>query len=186
MQASIQVLNEKAVIGQLRSIERKVQRKVVRKATNAAGREVLKTTKRNAQAVKQTGYTARSLKSVTRSRKGYTNVRIGQAKRKQFKARKSLRARGRNLSQVQRAGKPVPIHWLERGTKPHFIQAAPGKRLVFVVGRRTKYRRGLAFAKRVLVPGMRAQGILRKSARQSRRRAAAIFVSVAASEMKSA
>ena len=186
MDGSISVENEAAVIGRLQVIERKVQRKVVRKATGAAGKVVLKTTKTNARAVRQTGYTARSLRSVTRSRNGFTTVRIGQARSKTFKARKSNRVRGRNLSQIQRAGNPVPIHWLEYGTRSHFVQAKPGRLLAFRVGRRTKNRNGMAFARRVHIPGMRPKRILSKSARQSRRRAAGAFTTTVASELDNA
>lgn len=186
MDGSVTVDNAERVIASLQRIDRKTQRKTVRRATTAAGKVTHKTTQRNARAVKQTGFTARSLKTVTRSRKGFTTVRIGQAKRRKFKARKSNRARGRNLSQIQRAGQPVPIHWIERGTKAHFVQAKRGGVLAFQVGRRTKKRSGLAFVSRVRVPGMRPRHLLRKSARQSRRLAAQAFITTVATDLNNA
>lgn len=174
------------ILAQLRTLDKKVQTKTVRKATNAAGKVVLKATQANARAIKQTGFTARSLKSVTKSRKGTTTVRVGQQKQKKFKARKSNRAGGRNLSQIQREGKPVPIHFIELGTKPHIIRAAAGKRLVFVgKGRKTKRNRNLIFARVVRNPGSKPRLIMRASARQSQRPASAAFTAIVRTELAS-
>lgn len=177
IRAQMEVEGADRALAQLRQLDKKVQRTVVRKATTAAGKEVFNETRRAAQAVKQTGFTARSMKTVTQSRAGKTTVRVGQAKQRTFKARKSNRVKGKNLSQIQRAAKPVPIHWIERGTKAHIVRAAPGKRLVFQVGRRTKFKSGLAFAVQVQLPGMKARHLLRGSARRSQSRAAAAFTS---------
>jgi len=175
IETKIEVQNVDKVLGQLRQLDQKVQNRTIRKATTAAGAQVLKETKASAQQVKQTGFTARSIRNVVKSRRGLTTYRVGQAKQRTFKARKSTRVKGRNLSQIQRAAKPVPIHWIERGTKPHFIRAKPGKRLVFVVGRRTKFKRGLAFATQVFSKGMKPRHVLRTAARRSRSKAASAF-----------
>ena len=183
---AVEVVGEERVLEQLRSLDKKVQTKTVKNATNAAGKVVLKTTQGNARSIKQTGFTARSLRSVSKSKKGTTTVRVGQAKPKKFKARKSSRAKGRNLSQIQREGKPVPIHWIERGTSPHEVRARDGKRLVFVgSGRKTKRNRNLIFARKVRLPGMPAKHLLDNSARQSQRAAASAFTSVVRTDLAS-
>lgn len=185
IETATQVLNSAAVMSQLLTVDKKVQNKTVRKATTAAGKVVLKESQRTARSFKQTGYTARSLRSVTSSRKGTTTVRVGQSKQKRFKARKSPRLKGRNLSELQRAGKPVPIHWIELGTKAHVVRAQPGKRLVFIVGRRSKYKSGLAFATQVRIPRTAPRSILRTSAVRSKAAAAAAFESVVEAELRS-
>lgn len=187
----ILVLNQKRIFDQLDQLDKKVQRKVVRKATNAAGKVVLKEAQREAGSLRVTGFLRRSLKSVTRSRKGWTTVRVGQRKQNQFKARSVSRVKGKNLSQIQRKGNAVPIWWLERGTKPHqiraWVRASDGttKPLAFQVGRRTATKSGLAFAQRVDHPGTRAVRILGKTARRSRSAAAQAYASTAAREMRS-
>lgn len=164
-----------AAMEQLRKLDRKVQNRVVRRATQASGKEVLSEVKRTATSFRVTGFTARSLKSTITSRKGRVVVRIGQRRQSTFKLRKRNRIGTRNLSNIQRAGRPVPIHWLEEGTKPHYVVAPKGKRLVFLTGRRTRRNRALAFAKVVFMPGMKPKNLLRGSARRSRRRAAEAF-----------
>lgn len=182
MTIRVDVLNAAQITSQLHSIDQKLTKTTIRKATNAAGKVVLNTTKREAQSIRVTGFTGRSLKSVSKSKSGTTTVRVGQAKQKTFKARKSPRVKGRNLSQIQRAGKPVPIHWIERGTKSHTISAAGkgNKRtysdgsnvLVFRVGRK------LIFAKTVRVPGSRPRRLLERSARISKSASAQAFTTV--------
>jgi hypothetical protein len=184
MQTQWDVENDKLIIARLQGLDRKTQRVTVRKATNEAGKVVHKTVLRNARAIRQTGFTARSIKRTTKSRKGTTTNRIGQAKQKVFKPRKTTRAKGRNLSQIQRAGKPVPLHWIEQGTKPHMIRAKPGKRLVFKVGRRTKKNKGLAFVTQVQSRGMRPRHLMRRSAVQSRQAAGRAFGTVVRRETK--
>lgn len=179
----IVVENEKRIFEQLGQLDRKVQRRVVRKATVAAGRVVLKEAQRQASSVRVTGFLRRSLRSVPRSRQGITTVRVGQRKQNRFKARKSTRSRGRNLSQLQRQGKPIPIHWIERGTKAHRINSR-GSPLAFQVGRRTRGNNGLAFARFVRNPGMRPRRILGRTARLSRRSASAAWAETAAREMR--
>jgi hypothetical protein len=183
MDSRVTIENDEQIISQLQMLDRTTQKKTVRTATNEAGKAVFETTRRNARAIKQTGFTARSLKRTSKSRKGTTTNRIGQAKQRSFKPRKTTRARGRNLSQIQRAGKPVPIHWIERGTVPHVIRAKQGKRLVFQSGRRSKKNKGLVFATRVRSPGMRAKHLLRRSAIQARQPAARAFHNVVKSKI---
>lgn len=172
------VVNERKIVAQMQALDRRTQRTVVRQATNAAGKATFSIVKRNARAIKQTGFTERSLRRTSRSRKGTTTNKIGQLKKKTFKPRKTTRSRGRNLSQFQRAGKPTPIHWIEEGTVPHIVRARPGKFLVFPVRRGRGNRLGLVFTKRVRNPGMRAKHLLRRSARQAQRPAALAFAAV--------
>lgn len=175
MRARVQITGDAAVLSSLDSLDKKVRRRTIRKATVAGGKEVLKTAKAEAQTFRVTGFFARSLKQITSSRKGTVTTRIGQAKQRRFKARKSTRARGKNLSNIQRAGNPVPIHWVERGTRPHTITAKNGGVLAWRTGRKTKKRSGLSFARKVKSPGMRGRGLIAKTVARSRRRAARRF-----------
>jgi hypothetical protein len=170
--------NAAEVINHLQSVDRKIRNRTVRRATNASGKVVLAETKRQADGIRVTGFTRRSLKSISKSKSGSTTVYIGQEKRKTFKARKTTRVKGKNLSQIQRAGKPVPIHWIERGTKAHTITAPAGKRLVFQIANKKRGNNGLAFAKSVKIPATRGKLILDRSARVSKPKAANAFLSV--------
>lgn len=179
--------NSAEVINHLQSVDRKLRNRTVRRATNASGKVVLAETKRQADGVRVTGFTRRSLKSISKSRSGSTTVYIGQEKRKTFKARKTTRrVKGKNLSQIQRAGKPVPIHWIERGTKAHTITAPAGKRLVFQIATKKRGNNGLAFAKSVKIPATRGKLILDRSARVSRSKAANAFISVVKEDLHNA
>lgn len=184
VQTSMQITGDDIAMQQLRALDRKVQNRVVRKATAAAGKEVLTEVKRTVAVFKVTGYTARSMKSTISARKGRVLVKIGQAKQKKFKLRTKRRSKGRNLSNIQRAGRPVPIHWLERGTKPHFITAPKGKRLYFQIKNRTRSSSGIISKRSVFSPGMRAKSLLRGSARRARGRAAAAWISEVRSGVK--
>ena len=190
----VQVTNASQVLAQLSAVDRKVRTKTIRRGTNASGKVVLDTLKQRADAIRVTGFTRRSLKSVSKSKNGATTVRVGQEKQKQFKLRKSARVGGRNLSQIQRAGKAVPIHWIERGTKPHTIRAA-GKGntrtysagsnfLVFQAVARRRGNKGLAFAKSVRNPGMGARRILERTIRLSRSKESAAFIAVAREDLR--
>jgi len=176
----IEVENADQIVAALGSLEAKVRRRTVKASVRAAGKVTFKTAQRVARSQKVTGFFARSLKQDVRTKKGRTTVRIGQAKQKQFKARKTTRAKGKNLSQIQRAGQPVPLHWRERGTKRHRITARKGGVLVFRVGRKT------AFTRQVSNPGTRPQQILARTARRSRREAAQAFETAAANEINKA
>jgi hypothetical protein len=188
MPAIVEATNAPQVLAELRAVDRKVRNRTVRRATVAAGKEVLTEVKRQADSIRVTGFTRRSLKSLSKSKSGSTTVRVGQEKQKQFKARKTTRAKGKNLSQIQRAGKPVPIHWIERGTSPHTFSAAGkgNKRtysdgsnvLVFRVGRR------LVYARTVRHPGNRGLRILERSGRAASSKAAAAFISTAKEDLR--
>lgn len=183
----ITVDNAGAVIKQLAEVDRKVRNRTVKRATVAAGKETLARAKIVASQAKVTGFFGRSLKQINKTKAGRTTARIGQEKQKSFKARKSTRVKGKNLSQIQRAGKAVPIHWLERGTKPHTITAAGrgntrtyssgSNVLAFRIGRKVIYSRS------VRNPGSGAQRILERTARGSRRKAAAAFAAVVKSDL---
>lgn len=175
IQTTMDLSGDEIALQQLRTLDKKVQNRVIRKATAAAGKEVLTEVKRTVALFKVTGYTARSMKSTISSRKGRVLVKIGQVKQKKFKLRTKRRFKGRNLSQIQRAGRPVPIHWLERGTKPHFITAPQGKRLFFQAKNRTRSSSGIISKRSVFNPGMKPKSLLRGSARRSRSRAAAAW-----------
>ncbi len=141
IETSMSITGDEKALAQLRQLEKKVQNRVVRKATSAAGKEILTEVKRSVALFKVTGYTARSMKSTISSRKGRVLVKIGQVKQKKFKLRVKRRFKGQNLSNIQRSGQPVPIHWLERGTKPHFIAAPKGKLLTFQASKATRRSR---------------------------------------------
>lgn len=177
----IVVDNANRVEAQLGRLETKVRRRTVKAAVRAAGKVTYKEAQRIARAEKVTGFFARSIKQDVKTKRGRTTVRIGQAKQKQFKARKTTRAKGKNLSQIQRAGKPVPLHWLEGGTKRHRIRASGtlgrSHLLAFRIGRKT------AFAKEVSNPGMRPKHILRRTARRSRTASAKAFENTVAQEI---
>lgn len=175
---AITVENERQVLAQLQAIDRKVQRRTVRRATTAAGKVALNESRRQATTTQVTGFFRRSLTTKSKSKKGRTTVYVGQAKQKSFKARKSTRVKNKNLSQIQRGGKPVPIHWIERGTKPHIIRARGGGRLVFQTGRRTRGNRALAFAKQVRNPGMKGRDLLLRTAKIVRTPARNAFLTV--------
>jgi hypothetical protein len=186
----ITATNADAVLSQLAATDRKVRNRTVRRATNASGKVVLAQVRQLAEARKITGYTKRSLKSVSKSKSGETTVRVGQEKQRQFKLKKSTRIRNKNLSQIQRAGKPVPIHWLERGTKPHTITAAgKGNSKTYSAGSnvlafRVGGRKGVVFARTVKNPGMQAGRILERSVKISQGKAAVAFLNVVKEDLR--
>ncbi len=175
VQTSMKLEGDDVALRQLQQLDKKVQNRTIRKATQASGKEVLDEVKRTSASFKVTGFTARSLTSTIKAKKGIVTVKVGQKKQKKFKLRKRNRIGNKNLSNIQRSGRPVPIHWIERGTKPHFIVAPKGKRLAFQVGKRSKKNRALAFAKVVFARGMKPKHLLRNSARRARRKAAEAF-----------
>lgn len=171
--------NVREVLSDLRNVDRNVRNRTIRKATNAAGRVVLKETQRQVGAMRVTGYTRRSMKSVSKSKNGVTTVRIGQSKTKSFKVKKR---RSGNLSQIQRAGKPVPIHWIERGTRAHKI--TPKNRvLAFQARKRTRGDSGMVFTRIVNHPGMRERRPLERAAKQSQSEAGRAFNNAAAEDL---
>lgn len=171
----VRVANEEQVVRQLGTLRDSLQRRIVRRATTAAGKLALKETQRQANTARVTGFLRRSLRSETKSSRGRTTVKIGQEKQKQFKARKTNRVKSKNLSQIQRAGQPVPIHWIERGTQPHLIRAKRARIMAFQVGRRTRRSSGMVFTKFVRHPGMRPTWLLARSQRLSQRPSLAAF-----------
>lgn len=173
----VHATNQEALVRQMDSLRSSLQRRIVRRATTAAGKITLKETQRQASTARVTGFLRRSLRSEAKSSRGRTTVKIGQQKQKQFKARKTTRVKFKNLSQIQRAGKPVPIHWIERGTKPHLIRAKRVRIMAFQVSRRTRRSSGMAFAKFVRHPGMRPTWLLARSQRLSQRPAMTAFQS---------
>ena len=185
----IEVENADQVAAQLAGVTTKLRNRTVKRAVTAAAKVTYKEAQRVSRTEKVTGFFARSIKLDTKTRRGKTTAKIGQEKQRTFKARKSLRAKGKNLSQIQRAGKAVPIHWLERGTKPHTISAA-GKgntrtyssgsnQLAFRVGRK------LVFAARVSNPGTGPKRILERTANNSRNSSAEAFKQVVSSDLSS-
>lgn len=139
---------------------------------------VLREVKQDARAIKKTGFTARSLKKDSKIRKGVMTVKVGQERKSLFKAPKKSVKNGNNLSQIQRAGKPTPIHWIEEGTKPHVIKARPGKVIVFTLpGGGKGKRRKLVFARSVRSKGMRPRKLLANVARRTSSQAAQIWLS---------
>lgn len=162
---------------QLKAVDNRMQSRAVRRATAKVGDLVLNQAKQDARAIKKTGFTARSLRKAARMRKGVMTVKVGQEKRKLFKAPKKTVRNGNNLSQIQRAGKPVPIHWIERGTKPHVVKAKSGKLLVFMLkGSSRGKRKRLVFARSVRSPGMRPRRLLEKAAKKTQSQAARIWL----------
>ena len=174
----IEVENADQVAAQLAGVTTKLRNRTVKRAVTAAAKVTYKEAQRVSRTEKVTGFFARSIKLDTKTRRGKTTAKIGQEKQRTFKARKSLRAKGKNLSQIQRAGKAVPIHWLERGTKPHTISAA-GNKLAFRVGRK------LVFAARVSNPGTGPKRILERTANNSRNSSAEAFKQVVSSDLSS-
>jgi hypothetical protein len=171
--------NSSQILAQLQSVDRRMQSRAVRRATSRVGDLVLRQAKQDARAVKRTGFTSRSLKKTSKIRKGVMTVKVGQERQRKFKAPKKAVRNGNNLSQIQRAGKPVPIHWIEEGTKPHIIKAKPGKLIVFSVktGKGKRKRRRLVFARSVRSKGMRPRRLLATVARKTKNQAAQIWLS---------
>lgn len=153
------------LLSQLKGLERKISRKIIKKATVAAAKVVAPEVKRLLP--RGTGFLRRSIKVVTKAKKGFATSRIGQEKGRKFNVKK---AKG---SQITRGGKAAPIWWIERGTKAHTITAPTGKRLVWTAGRGKKAT--LIFAKSVRIPATKAQMVLARAQRAKKAAMGAAF-----------
>lgn len=185
----------------LRGLDLKTQRYILKPATQAVAKLQLDTLKRLSP--KQSGAFRRSLMVVTRPTKSNSKTivcLVGQ--RKQRKTANTVNKKGRSTgSQITRAGKAVPIHFLDRTTRAHTIKPLWGKAIRFpglvrsrsggisvtrrgkVSATRGKTQSGLIMTKTVKHPGTSGQRLMARTTHATRAQSSTVFMQVVATQL---
>jgi hypothetical protein len=161
-QMRIQVEGLGAVHARLQELDRTVKVRTLKTATRSACKVILTTLRRTAP--RGTGLLRRSMGMNVRVRGAQVTARVGQ--KQDFRAKKGAK-KGSNIN---RRGYAVPIHMVERGTKPHMIKPTAGKLLAWSKGKGRKAQ--TTFARSVQHPGLKPMAILDQARRASQRPAA--------------
>lgn len=184
----------------LDALDDKASRKALRPAVQAVAK--LNQDEMKSLSPRSTGAFRRSLIVVTRkpskSGKSITCL-VGQ--RKQRKAGKTTKKAIGVGSQITRAGKAVPIHFLDRSTKPHQIKPSKGSirfpgltrtssggirvtRAGKFTVTKSKVKGGFIFAKIVNHPGTQPQYIIARTSQRTRSKSSGVFSSVVLQQIK--
>lgn len=176
----------------LSALDDKASRKALRPAVQAVAKINLDEMK--ALSPRSTGAFKRSLMVVTRKpRKNGKSITCLVGQRKQRKVGKvSKKSIGRG-SQITRAGKAAPIHFLDRSTKAHQIKPASNRAIRFpgltrtssggirvtrggkITATKSKVKGGFIFAKIVNHPGTQPQYLIARTAQRTRSKASGVF-----------
>jgi hypothetical protein len=185
----------------LSQLDDKASRKALRPAVQAVAKLNLDELKRLSP--RSTGAFKRSLMVVTRKpRPNGKSITCLVGQRKQRKVGKTSRKAIGVGSQITRAGKAVPIHFLDRSTKAHQIKPSSNRVIRFpgltrassggirvtragkITATKGKNKAGFIFAKIVNHPGTQPQYLIAKTSKNTRLKSGGVFNQVVIQHLK--